>query len=269
MTIIQALILGLVQGLGEFLPISSSAHLILVPWFFGWKDPGLGFDLALHWGTLLAVFIYFRTDIVNIIRGFLHSLKKTTRDFEGNIYQKLSWYLLIATIPGTVIGKLLEEKVETVFRNPLLIAATLSLAGILLWLVDSASKKEKNLNRITWKDSLIIGLSQATAIIPGISRSGATMISALGLKFKREDAARFSFLLSIPIILGAGLSKIKEISSASGSPELIVGFFASAVSGFFAIKYLLKYISKKDFRVFVWYRIALAVIILLVYYVRQ
>lgn len=268
MTIIHSFILGLVQGLGEFLPISSSAHLILVPWFFGWKDPGLGFDLALHWGTLLAVFVYFRNDILLLAKGFIHSLSKSTRDFENNIYQKLSWYLIIATIPGAIIGKLLETRAETTFRNPLLIAATLSLAGILLWVVDAASKKEKNLNRITAKDSLIIGLSQATAIIPGISRSGATMISALGLKFKREDAARFSFLLSIPIILAAGLVNIKNFGVGVSTSELVVGFITSAVSGFFAIKYLLRYIAKHDFRVFVGYRILLAVVIVIVYFVR-
>lgn len=268
MGLFQAFILGLVQGLSEFLPISSSAHLIIVPWLFNWKDPGLGFDVALHLGTLLAVIIYFRSDIYNLIRGFLHSLKKSTRDFEGNIYQKLSWYVLVATIPGAIFGKLLEQKAETVFRNPLLIAGTLSLAGILLWIVDMSSKKEKNLNRVTWKDAILIGISQAAAIIPGVSRSGATMISALGLKFKREDAARFSFLLSIPIILGAGLAKIKDFGVGVSSSELIIGIASSAFFGFLSIKYLLRYIAKHDFRVFVWYRLLVAIIILVVIYIR-
>lgn len=265
---LQAILLGAVQGLTEFLPISSSGHLILFPWLFNFKDPGLGFDVALHWGTLLAVLVYFRNDIFLIVRGFWHSLFKSTRDLQNNIYQKLSWLLIIATIPGALIGKLLEEKAETTFRNPLLVAFTLAFFGAVLFFVDKKGKKEKNLNHINTRDSVLIGLSQAAAIIPGVSRSGATMISALGLGFKREDAAKFSFLMSAPIIFGAGLAKIGEFGSGD-LIHLFAGFVSAAVFGFLAIKYLLQYISKNDFKVFAWYRIALAILIVVIYYARQ
>lgn len=266
MEILKFAFLGMVQGLGEFLPISSSAHLILVPWLFNFKDPGLGFSVALHLGTLCSVLVYFRNDVWLLIKGFWHSLFKETRDFNDNIYQKLSWYLIIASVPGAIVGKLLEEKAETVFRQPLLVALTLTLGGLVLWYVDSVSAKTKNLNKIGVRDSLVVGMSQALAIIPGISRSGSTMIAALALKFKREDAARFSFLMSMPIILGAGLLKISDFTKEVALDGLIVGFVSSAVFGFLAIKYLLKYLSSHDFKVFVWYRLALAFFVFLIFY---
>ena len=153
---------------------------------------GLGFDVALHWGTLLAV-VYFRNDVWLIIKGFWHSLFKSSRDLQNNIYQKLSWLLILASVPGALIGKLLESKAETVFRDPLLIAGTLSVFGLIIWWVDWVGAKEKNLDRIKWTDAIWVGLSQALAIIPGVSRSGSTMASGMFLGFKREDAARFSF----------------------------------------------------------------------------
>jgi len=269
MTIIQSAVLGFVQGLGEFLPISSSAHLILTPWFFNWKDPGLGFDVALHWGTLLAVLVYFRNDVKLLIKGFWHSLFKSSRNLQGNIYQKLSWLLIIASVPGALIGKLLESKAETIFRNPLLIACTLSLFGLVIWWVDWVGTKEKNLDRIKWTDALWVGLSQALAIIPGVSRSGSTMASGMFLGFKREDAARFSFLMSIPIIFGAGLANIQNFHTGVTTMELVVGFVSAAIFGFLSIKYLLRYLSRHGFRIFVWYRLALTVAILVVYFIRK
>ncbi len=269
MTIVQSAVLGMVQGLGEFLPISSSAHLILTPWFFNWKDPGLGFDVALHWGTLLAVLVYFRSDVWLIIKGFWHSLFKSSRDLQNNIYQKLSWLLIIASVPGALIGKLLESKAETVFRNPLLIAGTLSVFGLIIWWVDWVGAKEKNLDRIKWTDALWVGLSQAMAIIPGVSRSGSTMASGMFLGFKREDAARFSFLMSMPIIFGAGLANIKNFHTGVTTMELVVGFTSAAIFGFLSIKYLLRYLSNHGFKIFVWYRLALAVVILAVYFIRK
>lgn len=268
--ILHPFVLGMVQGLGEFLPISSSAHLIITPWLFKWDDPGLGFDVALHWGTLLAVLIYFRNDIYLLARGFWHSIFKSTRDLKNNIYQKLSWLLIIASIPGAIVGKLLEEKAETVFRNPLLAALTLSVFGLVILTVDKFGKKEKNLDRIKWLDALWVGLSQALAIIPGISRSGSTMGMGLFLGFKRADAARFSFLMSIPIIFGAGILKIGDVFKGGASlQDVIIGFVSASVFGFLAIKFLLKYLAAHDFKVFVWYRLVLAGLILLVYFVRM
>ncbi len=269
MEIFQAFVLGAVQGLSEFLPISSSGHLVIVPWLFSWRDPGLGFDVALHWGTLFGVVAYFWQDIILIIKGFWHSLFKQSRDLQNNIYQKLSWFLIIASIPGAIIGKLLEQQAESVFRNPFLIALTLGGFGLVLWLADFYGKKTKNLDKISWTHSVLIGLSQALAIIPGVSRSGSTMAAGLGLGFKRADAARFSFLMSIPIIFGAGLVKIGEFTNGVSSVELIVGFLSAAVFGFLAVKYLLRFLTKNNFNIFVWYRLALAALILVVYFGRM
>lgn len=269
MNLLHAFVLGLVQGLAEFLPISSSGHLILAPWLFGWKDPGLGFDVALHWGTLLAVIAYFWQDIWLIVRGFFHSLSKSTRDLQENIYQKLAWLLIIASIPGAIIGYLLESKAEGVLRdNPLRIALTLAVFGLVLLFADKFGKKQKNLDRIKWLDALWIGLSQALAIFPGVSRSGSTIAAGLALGFKREDAARFSFLMSIPIIFGAGLVKVNHFHDGVTSAELLVGFASAAVFGFLSIKYLLRYLARHDYKIFVWYRILFAALIILLYFRR-
>lgn len=268
MELFQAFILGMVQGLGEFLPISSSAHLILTPWLFKWPDQGLAFDVALHWGTLLAVVTYFSWDIWLLIKGFFYTLRKSTRNFSADIYQKLSWLIIVATIPAAIIGKLLEHKIETAFRNPLLIAVTLAAVGIILLFVDKWGTKHKDLSHISWLNALLIGLSQAVALIPGVSRSGSTMIAGLAQGINRQDAAKFSFLMSIPIILGAGLLKLPDIANIQNHGQLIVGFISSAVFGFLAIKYLLRYISSHSFALFVWYRLGLAALIIAVYLLR-
>lgn len=268
MELLQAFILGMVQGLGEFLPISSSAHLIIAPYLFNWPDQGLAFDIALHWGTIIAVMAYFRNDIWNLIRGFFHTLSPSTRDIQNNIYQKLSWLIILATIPAAIIGKIFEQQVETAFRNPILIAFTLAIVGFVLLVADRYSHKIKNLNKATWQSALIIGMAQAIAIIPGISRSGATITAGLAQGFTREDAARFSFLMSVPIVLGAGLLKLPDISHIENFAPVIVGFFSAMIFGFLAIKYMLRYISKQSFAVFAWYRFGLAALIFIVYYLR-
>ena len=269
MSILHAFVLGLVQGLGEFLPISSSAHLVIAPWLFKWGDPGLGFDVALHWGTLLAVLVYFRNDVWLIIRGFFHSLSSSTRDLKENIYQKLSWLLIIASVPGALIGYLLEKKAESSLRSPLTIALTLAVFGLVLLAADKFGKKQKNLDRITWLDALWIGLSQALAIFPGVSRSGSTIATGLGLGFKREDAARFSFLMSIPIIFGAGLVSLKHFHDGVTSAELITGFVTAAVFGFLSIKYMLQYLARHDYKIFVWYRLAAAALVIAIFFLRK
>jgi undecaprenyl-diphosphatase len=266
---LQAFVLGLIQGLTEFLPISSSGHLVLVPWFSNWTDPGLGFSVALHWGTLVAVLFYFRNDVWLIIKGFVHSLFKSTRDLENNVYQKLSWLIILASIPAAIIGKLLEDYAESTFRNPILIAVTLSVFGLVLLLADVFGEKVKNLSHIKWLDALIVGFSQALALIPGVSRSGATMTAGLFLGFKRADAARFSFLMSIPVIFGAGLAHITHFNDGVTTGQLVVGFLAAAVSGFLSIKYLLSFLANRSFKVFVWYRFGLTAVIIAVYLLRQ
>lgn len=269
MNLFHAFVLGLVQGLGEFLPISSSAHLIFTPWLFNWPDPGLGFDVALHWGTLLAVVVFFLGDIWLIIKGFFSSLMPASRDLQNNLYQKLAWLLIIASIPGAIIGYLLEKKAEDVLRNPVHVAITLAVFGLVLLAADMYGKKQKNLGHIKWLDALWIGLSQALAIFPGVSRSGSTIATGLALGFKREDAAKFSFLMSIPIIFGAGLVSLKHFHDGVTNGELIVGFLTAAVFGFLSIKYMLRYLAKHDYKIFTWYRILVMVVILAVALLRK
>ncbi|PKN52777.1 MAG: undecaprenyl-diphosphatase UppP [Deltaproteobacteria bacterium HGW-Deltaproteobacteria-13] len=262
MDIFQSVVLGLVQGLGEFLPISSSAHLVLVPWLFQWKDPGLTFDIALHVGTLLAVILYFWRDWLNLIGKGLTKPKER----EG----KLFWYLVLATIPGAAIGYLLEHKAETVFRNPVLIACMLILLGIILYVVDRNSKKQIDVTHISLKTSFLIGLSQALAIIPGVSRSGITMTTALALGMTREGAARFSFLLSAPVIFGAAAIKIPKVianPSVIDTPFL-VGMIVACIFGLASIGFLLRYVQTKTFLPFVWYRFILGAVVIAVAFIR-
>jgi undecaprenyl-diphosphatase len=262
LTILQAVVYGLVQGLGEFLPISSSAHLILVPWFFGWSDPGLTFDVALHAGTLVAVVLYFWRDWLKLVRKGLSDV----RSVEGRLF----WYLVVATIPGAVGGSLLEKEAETSFRAPLLIALMLTVMGVLLLLADRKTSKHVDMEHITFWKSLLIGLSQVLAIIPGVSRSGVTMTTALFAGITRADAARFSFLLSTPVVLGAAMIKLPHVISHPSliTPDFLTGMAVSFVSGIASIGFLLRYVQRRSFALFVWYRFALAALVLLVLLVR-
>jgi undecaprenyl-diphosphatase len=256
MDIVQAVVLGIVQGLGEFLPISSSAHLVLCPWLFKWEDPGLTFDIALHLGTLIAVVLYFWKDWLNIIYKGLTQPKEA----QG----KLLWYLVLATIPGAAIGFLLEQKAETVFRNPVLIACMLILLGVILFVVDKKGKKQIDVDHVSLKTSFLIGLSQALAIIPGVSRSGITMTMALSLGMTRASAARFSFLLSAPIIFGAALVKVPKIiaNPAMVDAPFITGMVVSCIFGVASTGFLLRYVQSKTFLPFVIYRIALGLLVM-------
>lgn len=248
------------------MPISSTAHLALVPYFFHWKDPGLSFDLALHFGTLIALVLFFWKDWLEIAKLTLSGLKII--NYESTSYLKnryILWLIAIATIPGAIFGFLLENKAETVFRNPLLIALTLSIVGLILFLADKYAKRRKDMNQITILDSILIGISQAVAIIPGVSRSGATITTGLMRGLNRVDAARFSFLLSAPIILGACIVKVPKLFSSGVDMSIVAGMVFSALSGYLAIKYLLKLVEKYSYRFFFWYRLGLAILIVLVY----
>ena len=263
MTILQAVILGLAQGFGEFLPISSSAHLVLVPWLFGWTDPGLTFDVALHLGTLVAVVIYFWKDWWQlIIKGFTD-----VRSVKGRLF----WYLVAASVPGAMGGFLLEKKAETVFRSPILIAMMLILMGIFLYWADRRSAKKIEMDNITFGTSILIGISQVLAIVPGVSRSGITMTTGLLMGVTREGAARFSFLLSTPIIFGAAMVKLPDVIS---NPSVItlnfaIGMLVSCVTGIVGIGFLLRYVQTKDFLPFVWYRFILGALVVAITLVRQ
>ncbi|TEB16613.1 Undecaprenyl-diphosphatase [Pelotomaculum sp. FP] len=256
MTLTEALVLGIIQGLGEFLPISSSAHLVLVPWALGWQYAGLTFDVALHIGTLISVIAYFWKDWLTLLSSAV------TR--KGSKEAALFWYLVLGTIPGGAIGYLFEEQAETVLRTPLLIGVMLIVMGIILYWVDRRAASVKSIDSVSLLDSLLIGLSQALAIIPGVSRSGITMTAGRALGFTRASAARFSFLLSTPIVVGAGLYKMKDLSPGDLNAAFLTGVISSAVVGFIAIGFLIRYLSQRSFAVFAWYRfiVGSAVIIL-------
>jgi undecaprenyl-diphosphatase len=257
MTIFQAFILGLVQGLAEFLPISSSAHLYLVPWLFGWPYYGLTFDVALHLGTLLAVIAFFWRDWITLIT---QGLRRGAATQEGRMF----WFIIIASIPGAIAGYFLEEAAETVFHQPVLIAVMLMIMGGILYLADRFGRKQQAVETIRLSQSAAIGLSQALSIIPGVSRSGVTISSGLLTGLTREGAARFSFLLSTPIIAGAGLLKLFDLNLADLSLPFFIGIGTSAIVGFLGIGLLLRWLKKSSFLPFVWYRLLLGVIVLFV-----
>lgn len=265
----QAIILGIVQGLAEFLPISSSGHLIVTSWLLGWRDQGLAFDVALHWGTLVAVIVYFHRDLFSLLAHGLRSLHPRTRDFAQVPMQRLAWYVIIATIPAAIAGYFLEDLVSTALRHPLLVAGTLVAAGIMLWCADYFGKKIHPLHKLTWPKALFIGLMQALSVVPGVSRSGSTMIAGLFAGLNRPDAARFSFLISAPIILGAGVKELPEIFKQPDISAVIIGFIVAVIAGLGAIHFLMKYVEKKSFAIFAIYRFVLAAIIIAVYIARN
>ena len=266
MTPLQAIALGIIQGLSEFLPISSSAHLTLAPWFFGWKDPDLAFDVALHFGTLLAVLWYFRMEWLTLIKAAFGIV--TTGRIETPEKRKVV-YLIIATIPGAIGGLLLQSRAESAFRDPQLIAIALIVMGLILWAVDRSVDQRRVLGEMRWIDSLLIGLAQVIALIPGVSRSGSTITSARGLRFDRESAAEFSFLMSMPIIAAAVVIEGPKALQESGfSNELMSGILASAISGWLAISILMRYVSKHSYGIFAFYRVVLGIAVLAVLHAR-
>ena len=260
MTVLQALVLGAIQGLSEFLPISSSAHLAIAPWLFHWRDPGLAFDVALHFGTLIAVLWYFRVQWAALVgaaaRIAVHHRVETEEE-------RRVIYLVIATIPGAIAGLALEKYAETVFRDPRLIATVLIVMGIVLWWVDKQAARDRPLESMRWMDALLVGLAQMFAIIPGVSRSGSTITAGRALRLTREGAAVFSFLMSMPIIAAAALLKVPQVLRTEGlSAPLVVGVLASAVSGWLAIGVLLRFVLRRSYGVFAAYRVVVGLIVL-------
>lgn len=273
MEILQSVVLGIIQGLGEFLPISSSGHLVVLPKLFGWSDQGLAFDVALHFGTLLAILIYFYEDWKNIIfKSYL--LNQTSQIF---IDRKREFFkvdklkedklviIAIATIPGILAGLFLEDYAATIFRDPFLVGFALLFGAMILFYADKAGKKKLEEKDVTLKIALLIGLAQMLAIVPGMSRSGMTISAALLLGLNRTAAARFSFLLATPIVLGATVKEFPTFMAAGWDINIIVGVLTAFGSGYLAIKYMLKYLEKQSYNVFVIYRMLLALVIFLVF----
>lgn len=258
MTVLQAIILGVVQGLTELLPISSSAHLFLIPWIFNWSIPE-SFDVALHFGTLLAIGIFFFKDWIQLIKGGYKTLIKKEKNRDGTIF----WYIVLATIPAGIIGYLLdhfsEQYKESFSENPIVIAIALIIMGILLYLVDKKSKSTTNYDKLTLKQSFVIGISQILAFIPGVSRSGITMTTGRAMGVDRESTAKFSFMLSAPIVLAATLLKIFEFEFTF---EFLLGVFTSFIIGMLVIKFLLNYLKKGSFKIFAVYRVVLGIAVL-------
>lgn len=265
MTTLQACILGLIQGLTEFLPISSSAHLVLTPWFLNWEDPGLAFDVFLHMGTLCAIGIYFFRDLLGLARAGLQSILERRIGFERE--RVFFWMIVIGTIPAALAGAIFHKHAEDLFRSPLLIAATLAFVGFIIYWVDGQYPWLKRLEELTFTDALLIGVAQAFAIVPGVSRSGATMAMARKLGFNRESAARFSFLLCFPIILGAGLMEgrhlLNEIGDGMQWSFLLSGFLMSFFSGLAAIHFMLTWLRSADLAIFFWYRLGVAIFVVI------
>jgi len=259
MNLFEAAIFGFIQGATEFLPISSSGHLALAHYFFGTQDTGLAFDVALHLGTLLAILIYFRSDFVEIAKALLG---RNPDKKEATRLQGMAFFICIATIPGVLAGLFLGDMAEQSFRHPIMVALALAGAGILLLAADRMGKRHREFKGIRLIDALLIGISQACAIIPGISRSGITITSGLSLGLTRQAAVRFSFLLSAPIIFGAGIYKIPEILSNGLLGDQFslysTGFFTSALSGYLFIAFLMRFIRTRSFAIFAYYRFVLA-----------
>jgi undecaprenyl-diphosphatase len=271
MSIIHSIILGAVQGLSELLPISSSGHLILIPYFFHWAYQGKAFDIALHMGTALALIAFFWHDWLSIIKRAFSKPKNVLVDIDPDIKpypSNLLWQILVASIPAAIVGLTINKYAEQIFQSPLLIAINLIVFGFLLWYIDRKAKADLKPGALTYGKSFLIGLSQMIALIPGVSRSGITITVSRLVGLKREEAARFSFLLATPVIVGAFLVEIPKLTGEALTLSFWLGVIAATVFGFIAIKFLLNYLKKSDFSLFLWYRVVLALTTMAVFLYR-
>lgn len=272
MPLYQAIVLAVIQGLTEFLPVSSTAHLALFPWFAGWTDPGLTFDVALHAGTLVAVLLYFWKMWLDMLMAAAGLGPKSDPKTGEN--RRLFWYLIIGTIPAGITGLLFEKKADAEFRTPVVIGTALILVALFMWAAERAGRRrETSLGQVTLADSIWIGIAQAIAVVPGVSRSGITMSAGLFRNLDRETDARFSFLLSTPIIAGAVLKKGMELRHEGLGPDMtlpfVVGVIISGLVGYAVIAWLIRFLSRNTFKPFVIYRIALGIVVLVWFYMRM
>lgn len=274
MLILQAAFLGLIQGLSEFLPISSSGHLIIFPYFFGWEyfQHNLIFDIALHLGSTLAVIAFFWKDWWRMGTAFLNQIKSTERRIIKDKDSKLFLVLVIGSIPAGVFGLAFQDFVDTTVRQPIIVGVLLIVFAIILKLAENQGKGERSLESIRFRDGLVIGIWQAISLIPGVSRSGSSISGGLFRGFDKESATRFSFLLATPTIVGVGIIKMKELVKIGLSGEsgvFLIGFLVSMISGWLVIRFLLNYVKKNNFDLFIWYRIALGSLVILLVLLRS
>ena len=267
---IQALVMGIVQGLTEFLPISSSGHLVLVPWLFGWKDPfidSVAFTVVLHMGTLLALLAYFWRDWLTLIPAGFAAIRD--RSFKGDQDRKMAFLLVLATIPAVLVGPIFESKFEELVREPARIAVMLCAGAAILWLADRWGARRREMDSLTFRESLGIGIAQVVALVPGISRSGISISAGLFMGLNRQAAARFSFLMATPVIGGAGVWEARKFLTheAGPSPEMnvvVIGFIAAAISGILAVHFMLEFLKRQPLTVFVVYRVVAAALVFVV-----
>jgi len=265
--LVQALVMGIVQGFTEFLPISSSGHLIIVPFLFGWTDPfitSLAFSVMLHIGTLAALLVYFRADWFRLVPAGLAAIRD--RSFRGDPDRRLAWLLVAATIPAAIAGFLMNDLIETVFRDVGLVALTLVVGALILWLADHWGGQTKGVNDVSFPIAVGIGAAQALALVPGISRSGISISAARLAGLNRAAAARFSFLMATPITAGAAIFEVRKLATGETGVDvsagpLIVGMLAAFASGMLAIGFLLRYLRTRSLNIFVAYRLVLAAVV--------
>ncbi len=269
-TLIQAIVMGIVQGLTEFLPVSSSGHLIVVPFLLGWRDPfitSLAFSVVLHMGTLVALLAYFWRDWARLVPAGLAALRD--RSFRGDPDRKLAWLILATMPPAVAAGVLLNDVIEAQVREPLLVALMLVIGAAILWVADRLGRHADEMERLGFGGAILIGCAQAIALVPGISRSGISISAALALGLTREAAARFSFLMAAPIIAGAGAWEVRKLVTGEAGVAvefgpLVAGFAAALVSGIVAIAWLLRYLRSHPMTIFVLYRLVVAAVVVYV-----
>jgi undecaprenyl-diphosphatase len=264
-SLLEAIVLGIAQGLTEFLPISSTGHLRIIPAFAGWEDPGAAFTAVTQLGTMAAVLVYFRHDLIRIARAWLRSVRD--REARRELDARLGWYILLGTIPIGIFGILFKDQIETGARDLYLIGVMLILLGLVLYAADKTGKRERTIEQIRTRDGFLMGLAQALALIPGVSRSGSTITAGLFLGFDRTAAARFSFLLSIPAVVLSGLLELGSIVSGeegqhTGAAELAIATLLAFVTGYASIAFLLRWLTSHSMDIFVIYRVVLGTLVL-------
>ncbi|TCI96280.1 undecaprenyl-diphosphate phosphatase [Aeromicrobium sp. IC_218] len=264
MDLFKTVVLGVLQGLTEFLPISSSAHLAIFPKFFGWDDPGAAFTAVVQIGTEIAVVLYFWRDIWTIATGWLRGVAKP--DARDTLEWRMGWFVIVGSVPIVILGLLLQDLIDSEFRNLWVIGTTLIVLGVVLGVAERVGRKTRPIESLTWGHAVLFGLAQAAALVPGVSRSGATISMGLFLGYERAAATRYAFLLAIPAVVGAGLFSLKDIPGGEneyGTVPTLVGTVVSFVVGLAVIHWLLKYVSTRSYAPFVAYRIALGSLVLI------